>query len=469
LQFLGIVLRTVITIGSTAVLARLLTPADFGYIVMATVVTELVFLFSNFGLSNLLIQRRRITRLQVDTVFWASALLGVALGMVVFLASFFVGWLFPDPQVGELLRVLCVTFALGGLTAIPSVVLLRLMHFQAEFWIQIVTIITRTAGAIAFAYAGFGMWSLVAGTLMGAVIQSVLGFLAVPYLPRLRFHAQLLTSTWKTSGGYFGSGLLFYANMNVDLMLIGRSLGATSLGYYQNARGLTDEIRSRIAIPLQHVLFPALSAVQSERERIQALVIRGGRLLAAIVVPTGVGLSATAEDLVPVLYGPQWLPMIPVLSVFGLVAAIKASTAITAPLFNACNRVGLAFKYNLLNTTMTITAVWFAVPHGIEAVAWAMLLVAPFSVVAFRAALGLIGLDLSHVWHILGSPALASAAMWVGIAAGREITYELTSNPSALLALHVVLGALTYSMVLHLLSRRYATDFRDVLVRLRTR
>jgi PST family polysaccharide transporter len=291
----------------------------------------------------------------------------------------------------------------------------------------------------------------------------------VPYLPRLRFHAPFLTSTWRTSSGYFGGGLLFYANMNFDLLLIGRLLGATPLGYYQNARQLTDEVRARVAIPLQHVLFPAFSAVQFERERIQALVIRAGRLLAAIVVPIGVGLSATAEDLVPVLYGPQWLPMIPVLSLFGFVAAIKAGTAIAAPLFNACNRVGLSFMYNLVSTAMTIAAIWVAAPHGIDAVAWAILLVTPFGIVVFRVALGLVGLDLRHVWHVLGPPCLASTAMWVAIAAARPVSSELTSHVGALLALHVALGASTYSVALHLLSRRYASDFRDVVLRLLAR
>lgn len=459
-QFLGIALRTFITIVSTAVLARLLTPADFGYVAMATVVTEFAALFSNFGFNNLLIQRRVINRLQVDTVFWASLGLGALLAAAVFLASFFAGWWFADPRVGELLRVLAFAFVLGGLTTVPGVVLARLLRFRMEFWISITTVAVRTLVAIACAYAGLGMWSLVVGALAGGVVEVVLGFAAVPYAPRLRFHLAYLARTWRTSGAYFGGGLLFYANTNVDLLLIGRGLGATSLGYYQSARGLTDEIRARIAMPLQRVLFPAFSAVQHERERLQQMLLRSGRMIAAVVFPLGVGVAATAQELVPTLYGPQWLQMVPVMSLFGLSAALKASTAIATPIFNANDRVGLAMRYNAISTVGLVAAVWIALPHGIQAVALAVVIVSLYALVPFRVALGLVGLRNRHVVEILGAPLMASSAMWAAVTLVRPFSSNLFTATASLLALHALIGAIVYILCLHLQSRRYLSDVR---------
>ena len=106
--FLGIALRTLLTIGSMAILARLLTPADFGYIAMATVVTEFAGLLNSFGLSSILVQRRVVTRLQLDTVFWAGLGLGGAIALLVFGISFLTGWLFDEETIGKLLRVLCL-------------------------------------------------------------------------------------------------------------------------------------------------------------------------------------------------------------------------------------------------------------------------------------------------------------------------------------------------------------------------
>ncbi|MEF8719522.1 MAG: lipopolysaccharide biosynthesis protein [Candidatus Accumulibacter necessarius] len=461
-QFLGIMLRTVITIGSTAILARLLTPADFGYIAMATVVTELAALFSNFGFNNLLIQRRVISRLQMDTVFWAGTALGVLLAAAVFVMSFFADWLFDDALVGDLLKVLCLPFLMIGLTIIPGVVLARLMHFRTDFWIQITTIVTRTLVAIGFAWIGFGVWSLVAGALTSTLVQVVLGCAVVPYRPRLRFHLPYIMSTWRTSSSYFGGGLLFYANMNVDLMLIGRQLGAVSLGYYQTARSLTDEIRARIAMPLQHVLFPAFAAVQADPERGREMLMRSGRMLAAIVIPIGFGVSATAPELVPTLYGPQWSAMIPVMSMFGLSAALKASMAIATPLFNAHNRVGLALKYNVVSSLLVVAAIWLTLPYGIEAVAQGLVLVSFYSLIPFRTALGLIGLGFRHIWQILGLPTLAAVVLWASVYLARPFSTEWISMAGGRLALYVVLGGCVYLLTLHLLSRQYLRDFSDL-------
>ncbi len=460
-KFLGIALRTAISIGSTAILARLLAPAEFGYLAMATVITEFAALFGAFGFSNVLVQRRVINRLQLDTVFWATLLVGMLLAIAVFALSFFANWLFADPQVGPLLRVLCLTFVLNSLGAVPWVVLSRLMHFQTEFWLQIGIVIIRTAVAVAGAFAGYGVWSLVLGALTGALVGVLAGFVRVPFLPRFRFHLGLLTSTWRTSGSYFGSSALYYLNMNLDLLLIGRQLGAAPLGYYQSARSLTDEIRARIAMPIQHVLFPAFAAVQAERVRLQHLVMRAGRLLAAVVIPIGFGVSANATELVMVLYGEQWRPMIPVMSMFGLSASLRAATAIASPLFNASDRVGLALRYNLAGTVLTVAGIMLAVPYGVQTVAVAAAITSLYSLVSFRAGFLLIGLSTRHMAQVLGPPTVAALIMWLATAGLHQLIEAWRMHTSLLLLLQVVAGSAIYLAALHLLSRVYWQDFRQ--------
>lgn len=462
-QFLSIALRTIITIASTAILARLLMPSDFGHVSMATVVTELAALFANFGLTQILIQRKRITRLQMDTVFWASLALGTILALIVFGSSFFASLLFDDEKVGELLRVLCLTFVLGGLTAVPWVVQMRLMRFRTEFWIQITTVITRTFVAIACAYQGMGAWSLVAGALTGSLMGVILGFIVVPYRPRLRFHGTFLKATWRTSGSYFGGGMLFYANMNLDLILIGRQLGAESLGYYQNARSLTDEIRGRIAIPLQHVLFPAFSAVQNDPLRAQEMFLRSGRILAAIVIPIGIGVMALAPEIVPVLFGDKWIPMIPILSMLGISAAVRASTAIASPVINAHNKVSTALKYQIVSTALLVTGIIIALPYGLVAVAAAQAIVVFYSLVPFKFALGLLGLGLTAMWQVLGPPSIASAAAAVVIFMLRPLSIEWFAQPGWILIFHAFISASVYLAVLMMQSRRYLGDVRSII------
>ena len=468
-KFLGIALRTLITLGSTAWLARLLVPADFGYVAMATVITELAAMLGALGLGNVLIQRPVITRLQLDTVFWASLALGGVLALLVLALSFGAGWLFADAQVRPLLRALSVTFIFNSLSVVPGVVLSRLLRFNTEFWANMAVVALRALAAVLCALAGWGVWSLVAGALVGTLAGVLVSFACVPYWPRLRFEAALLRQNWRTSGGYFGSGLLYYLNTNLDLLLIGRQLGATPLGYYQNARALTDEIRGRIAMPIQQVLFPAFSAAQSEPERVRQLVLRAGSLLAALVIPVGVGVSANAPELVLVLYGEQWRAMTGVMSLFGISAALRAATALAAPLFNACNRVGLAFRYNLISSTLMVGAVLWAMPYGVERVAQAVMLTSLYALVSFRAGLALIGLRSRHIVQILGAPALAASVMWLLTLGLREMALPWHGPLSLQLAWQVGAGALVYLATLHALSRSYWQALRALVLTLAQR
>lgn len=473
-QFLSIGLRTAITIGSTAVLARLLLPADFGYVAMATVVTEFAALLGAFGFSNVLIQRSIINRLQLDTIFWASLIIGVILASVVALLSFTAGSLFGDERVGALLRILCLNFVLNSLTAVPWVVISRLMRFSTDFWIQNATVVLRTAAAIAAALEGMGAWSLIVGALVGGLANCVLSFAAVRYRPRLRFHWPTLTNSWRTSGGYLGNSVLYYLNTNLDLLLVGRGLGATALGYYQNARSLTDEIRGRIAMPIQTVLFPAFSATQSDPVRLQAMVMRAAVLLAALVVPIGFGVSANAEALVAVLYGPNWVAMVPVMQLFGLSASIRAATAISSPLFNASDRVALAFRYNIIGTVLLVAGVLLGTQWGVEGVALAVALVSCYSLVAMRVAFRLIGLRARDLSIVLGPPLLASMALW-GITAALPVLFVSFGLPyaswtaSARLGLQVGVGAGVYGLLMLALAPRVRAELFELRERWRRR
>ncbi|MBK7848013.1 MAG: oligosaccharide flippase family protein [Zoogloea sp.] len=226
LTFLGIGIRTAITFGSMAVLARLLTPADFGHVAMATVVTELAALFANFGFGAILIQRLRISRIQIDTMFWSACVLGILLTLAVLVTSLFAGKLFNDPVVGELLQVMGVMFILEELTVVPRSLLTRMLMFRQDMVVQIGMMLIRAGAGIFLAWSGWGVWSLAMASLAGSTAQMLAYTFVTGYRPRLRFSRSFLANTWRTNGGYFGNGFLFYANANLDLFLIGRLLGA---------------------------------------------------------------------------------------------------------------------------------------------------------------------------------------------------------------------------------------------------
>jgi len=463
---LGIALRTILTIGSVSVLARLLTPADFGHVAMAMVVIELAGLFSNFGFSSVLIQRRVLARLHLDTVFWASAGLGALLAATVFGASFLASEVFKSPITGDLLRVLSINFLISSLTVTHEAILARLMMFRQIFFLQIGAVFIRACAAIFLAYTGFGVWSLALASIVSGVASLLVTIVLVPYFARLRFNYAYIRSIWRTSSSYFGSGILFYINTNADLFLVGRQLGATSLGYYQNARSLTDEVRSRLAIPLQRVLFPAFSAMQHDVSRLQQSVIRSGRLLAAVIFPVGTGIFCISPELVPLLYGDQWLPMIPALQMLALASIPRASAAIATPIFNSQNRVGLAFQYNTVGTLIMIMGVTLTIPYGIGAVAKAIAFSSLYMLVMLRVAFRLIGLNSSTLLSVFFAPAVASSLMAVSIFALRAKDVIDGTQLIGIVLGYIAIGAFVYSASLFLIASELRADARSVISKL---
>lgn len=461
--FLGIAIRTGVTIGSMAVLARLLTPADFGHIAMATMVTELAALFSNFGFGSILIQRARLSRLQIDTMFWAALLLGVVLSVVVFGLSFVSQLVFDNALVGELLRVLCIVFIFEELAVVPRSLLARLMLFRADFAVQAVMILLRAGVSVALALHGAGVWSLVAGSIAGVVVQTVLYLIVGGYWPRLRFSAAFLRATWRTNSSYFGSGLLFYLDSNLDLMLIGRALGASSLGIYQNARSLTQEINARMAQPLQRVLFPAFSQVQNEPQRFRDGITRSARLLTFALTPVGFGLAAVANEIVPLLYGNQWLEMVPVLQIFALSSGLTIASTINASIFNAKNRVDLAFKLYLANVIFNVCLILIASRWGMMGITYAKLAHGLLGLVILRIALGLVHMNLRDLSRIVLPPCAAATTMALGITLLRPVVSHTFESLAPRLAVMVAFGVLSYGVMVMVVARTHVQDARDVL------
>lgn len=466
---LGVLIRTVITFGSMSVLARLLSPADFGLIAMATVITELAALFSNFGFGSILIQAPRTTRLQLDTIFWSALTLGFILALTVFSASFLADSVFKEEKVSDLLRFVCISFIFEQLSVVPRSILSRTLQFRKEFAVQIGMLLCRAGTAISMAWLDFGVWSLAGAGVAAAFAQMCFYTLLVGYRPRLRFSKTYLASTWRTNSGYFGNGILFYINYNIDLFLVGRMLGSTPLGIYQNARSLTDEIRSRIAIPLQQVLFPAFSILQNEKVRFQSGIMRSGRLLALVVVPIGFGIAAVSEELVALLYGDQWLAMIPLLKIISIGAGIRATTAISNPIFNATNRVGLSFRLFFIGTAIFVLSMLTGSMWGLFGVAFALLFSTVVALVFFRIALGLVELRTTQMWKMLGIPTLSSVIMFIVVITIREPVYQLTSFlPWRLLSL-VLVGVLAYIVAVLVMARGYLRELRDVITTMRKR
>ena len=226
-------------------------------------------------------------------------------------------------------------------------------------------------------------------------------------------------------------------------------------------------MRSRIAIPLQHVLFPAFSSLQNDISRLQGAVKTSGRLLSAIVFPIGIGISSVANELVPVLYGQNWKPMIPIVIFLGISIAIRGSATLATPLFNSQNRVGLNFRLATISMGISVTLIMLASDQGLVAVAAAVCIGSFSSIVIYRVALGLIGLSSADLVSILGPSFAASGLMFITIQLSREALIPIyISSEVFALVWHISLGIMVYIFVLWAISKPTIDDLLFTLRKL---
>lgn len=428
----------------TAVLARLLTPADFGLVALVLIASGFVSMFSETGLTSALIQRPAVTEDHLSTAFWLN--LGVAATLALLGATIAprMSGLFGGPRAAPMLMVIMVALPVTALGQVPEAVLQRRLSFRAIAAIEWLATTISGAAAIVMAFAGFGAWALVLQSLIAATAGSVGRIVAVRWLPAFRFSRVALGDLSSFSFSVFGGSLLNYAFRKIDNFLIGRYLGVAALGYYALAYNLILFPLTTCGAVILRVMFPVLASLQSDRPRLQAAYLRAVRMLGTFTLPLVAGLAATAPILVLAAYGPQWGPAVPlirILSVIGMVEAVNTSGI----LLYAVGRPGVLLRWAMVSVvTMTITFS-ISLRWGVQGVAWSYVVISPILfIMPHIFANHAIGLPSRRLVSAI-APQLGSAllmAFIVILIQGR--IQNMIQTPWRVLLVEVAIGATVY-------------------------
>lgn len=317
-----------LNLASAVVLARLLSPRDFGLVGMVLAVTGLLRLFKEAGLSTATVQRETISQEQVSNLFWINVALGsaacfVSIGLAPLVASFY-----HDSRLTGVMMVLSFTFLFGGLTVQHQALLTRQLRFKAVATIDVVSMLASIVTGCCMALLGFAYWALVGMQLCLAGTTLVLTWWVSgwhPTMPKRRSGVLPLL----TFGAHLtASDLVALLAVNSDSILIGRFFGAVPLGLYSRANVLLARPLDQLLAPLNAVLTPVLSRLQSDPERYRRTFLRAYETLALVTFPFAALCLVLAEPVVLLLLGPQWKGAVPLFAGFALVAvSLPLSTA----------------------------------------------------------------------------------------------------------------------------------------------
>jgi O-antigen/teichoic acid export membrane protein len=426
------------------VLARLLTPHDYGLAAMVLVFAALVPIFADLALGSALVQRDRLTEDDRSTVFWLSGITGLGFTLIGIALSWPIAHFYREPEVQPLFAVLSLGFVIRALGSTQTALLSREMNFRSLELRMIAGTAVGSVVGITVAFVGGGAWAIILQQVVGALVSTMLLWVFTPWRASFRFSMSSVHRLARFSGNVFGTRILFYLNRNADNLLVGRFLGPSALGAYALAYNVMLLPMSRIGAPVVEVFFPAFSRMQEDRERLASLWIRINRVIGALTIPAMLGLIVVAPEFVRVVFGEKWAEAIPVLQLLAWVGLLQSLQSTNSSLLMALDRTQKLLGYAAVALVASLVAFVLGLHWGIVGVAAAYAVASSF-VEPYYTLLTARALRVSvwSFWRGLSGVAQAAAGMTAVVLAVRWLLPEALGD-GARLAIMIGVGIATY-------------------------
>jgi O-antigen/teichoic acid export membrane protein len=462
--------RMLMQILISVILARLLTPSDFGLMAMVIVFSSFVGIFSDFGLMSAIVQKKEISDEALSSTFWIGVGLGALLTITLAACAPLIAAFYSEPRLTPLVVFISTTFFIASFGQVQSALLTKSMNFKALAIIGICTLGISGPTSIFLAFSGYGIWSLAWNVVFSAFITVVFTWIYARWAPHFSLRLQHVKGLLGFGANLTGFSIVNYLGRNIDNLLIGRFLGSTPLGFYNLAYNSLLFPSSNISDVVGRVMFPALSIIQHDKQLVREAYVTANRYIAAISFPLMIWVIVTAPQLIRVVYGPKWISVIPLVQIFALAAIEQSIGNNVGWIFLSQGRTDVLFKLGIFGDSIILVSFAVGLRWGVEGVVIAYtiatyLIAYPVFAIAFR----LIDMKVKYMLAKLWSVTLAGLTF--GIAAVLlRISLEKLGVTQDLIILAAVTAAslLIYSAAIFLFDKELFIGIVRLLGQLRS-
>lgn len=460
------VVRLALRVVSVAVLARLLTPHEYGIVAAALIAMDFAAMVYGMGLAPTLIQRKDVRPDHVATAFFCALFTAVLAAAGTWYAAPFAADAMQIPELTQILKVLAWLTPLGAFNVLCEALLARHMQFKSVALRPLFSFTISTfLVAIPMAWYGFGYWSLVAMQAADTVVGVLtLGFAARKFLVRPGFSRRAFNELWQLSLGFTLNQPFAYVARNADKFLIGRFLGADSLGLYTRASFITTTAASLFGDITRLSVFPAMAQVQEDNEKLRNALLKSLSVVAFLTLPTTALCVIFAGELVGLLLGTQWDAAVVPFAILSGALYLRLAWRVCNAVFEALGRPNRITVIHFLRAAALVLCVSFAQRYGLAAIAAAVVAVLAL-VLAIMFAIVARDVDLS--FHRLAAAHLQPVVLSMAVlGVGATVKASLADVPGPVLiviTLVVLLVALLPVIVLH--KRRALGSYDVALLR----
>jgi O-antigen/teichoic acid export membrane protein len=447
----------------SVVLARLIDVEDFGIVAMAMVFVGVVDLFRDLGTGTAIVQKQVISQELLSSIFWFNLAFGLLASISMFALAGAVATFYAQPRVGAVLQLLSAGFVLSGASVIHASLLTRDMHFGRLAAVEWASVLSGAATAVLLAYLGFGVWSLVWQSLITHATNCALLWTVSRWRPTVLFRVKAFREILNYSLNLTAFNFINYFARTADNALVGRYLGAQSLGYYDLAYRIFLMPLQLLSWVVMRVMFPVYAKLQTDDAAFRTAYTRANRAIAFISFPAMLGLVAVPDLFIVTLFGEAWRPAAPLLAILAPLGALQSIGTTVGSIYQAKGRTDVLFRWSLVVTPFIVCSFAIGLPWGVVGVASSYAIVAgllqfPTFYVAFR----LIKLSMLDFAQSI-FPALACAtAMLLVVLAVRGYFVSNFRTPMSL-GLLVLLGGTVYLVLTGIFNRSGIADVMLIL------
>ncbi|AMD58252.1 hypothetical protein AWN88_08725 [Agrobacterium tumefaciens] len=430
------------------ILARLLTPDEFGLVAIATVFVDIILVIARGGLPEAVVQRPQLEEDYADTAFWFSLGWGAALCVALSVAAPFLAGLFGLAELGPVLMALSAVLLIMGAGSIHEARLQRAFAFRKLAMRAIFSNMLAGAIAIVLALQGWGIWAMVAQRLLASIATTIMNWLASGWMPRRRFVRHYAADQWSFGSRIFSASFLLAMNLRLQELIAAMFLTPAAVGYIRLSWRCIDLVSQFAVIPFGSVAMATYSQAHAQKGSVEEACLGFIRFSGLLAFPCFAGMAAVAPIFIPVLFGENWKPAVPVLQILCLIAIPFVVESFTWGVLAAIKRPGLNLKISVLQLLAGIGLSFLAAPFGLYPVAWAHVAkvygVWPVGVF-YTQRYG--GVEFQKIMRVIAIPLGASIVMGASVF-GLEQVIEGRLPPIISLACLVVVGACIYAALI---------------------